>query len=57
MSGQQIMQYPFVRLLQHVHLLLLLGGLQLPEEVQPGGALHQAAMHQYGNHEDGDAGQ
>lgn len=57
MSGQQIVQNALVRLLQHVHLLLLLRGLQLPQEVQAGSALHQASVHQNGNHEDGNASQ
>lgn len=57
MSGQQIVQNALVRLLQHIHFLLLLRGLQLPEKVQTGSALHQTPMHQYRNHKDDNARQ
>lgn len=57
MSWQQIVQNALVRLLQHIHLLLLLRCLQLPQKVQTRCALHQAAMHQYRNHEDDNARQ
>ncbi len=49
MGWQQVEQDPLVRGLERLHVVLLLLGLQLPQEVQPGHPFDLAAMESDGN--------
>lgn len=52
---KEIVEDTFVGLLQHCHLFLLLGRLQLPDKVQARCPLHLSSMCENGDHEDDDA--